>query len=439
MLDTVDEFTHAHGHVRHAHVHDRAHRHLRYPQRSDGPAPGPLSNRTYRRLFAAQVIALVGTGVTTVALGLLAFDLAGANAGAVLGAALALKMVAYVGLSPVIAAFAHRVDRRWLLIALDVIRAAVLFCLPFVDAVWQVFVLIFVVNACAAGFTPAFQATIPDVLPDEEQYTKALSLSRLAYDLGELLSPAVAALFLLAVDFQALFAINGVAFVVSAVLVMSIRLPTRVGVGAVSDRTWERITLGARRFLAVPRLRGLLALNLAVACASAMTIVNSVVLVREQFHLGASDVAVALGAAGAGSMVTALALPRLLTRVSDRSVMLAGGSVLALGLPLVAVLPSFAALLALWFVLGMGLSAVQTPSGRLIQRSGDSSELPALFAAQFALSHLCWLLTYPIAGVLGSVIGVDSVALILAAIAATAVGVAALAWRRPGTPARAYA
>jgi hypothetical protein len=31
-----------------------------------------LANRTYRHLFAAQVIALIGTGLMTVALGLLA-------------------------------------------------------------------------------------------------------------------------------------------------------------------------------------------------------------------------------------------------------------------------------------------------------------------------------------------------------------------------------
>jgi hypothetical protein len=65
----------------------------------------PLINKTYRHLFAAQVIALIGTGLLTVALGLLAYDLAGADAGAVLGTALAIKMVAYVGVAPVVSAF----------------------------------------------------------------------------------------------------------------------------------------------------------------------------------------------------------------------------------------------------------------------------------------------------------------------------------------------
>ena len=53
-----------------------------------------LANRTYRHMFCAQVIALFGTGLATVAPGLLAWRLAGDNAGAVLGTALAIKMLA---------------------------------------------------------------------------------------------------------------------------------------------------------------------------------------------------------------------------------------------------------------------------------------------------------------------------------------------------------
>ncbi|HEX2256820.1 MAG TPA: MFS transporter, partial [Afifellaceae bacterium] len=89
----------------------------------------PLADRTYRRLFAAQVSALLGTGLSTVALALLAYDLAGGNAGAVLGTALALKMVAYVGIAPIIGGFAHYLPRRRLLIALDLARAAFVLCL----------------------------------------------------------------------------------------------------------------------------------------------------------------------------------------------------------------------------------------------------------------------------------------------------------------------
>lgn len=128
-----------------------------------------LAIRTYRHLFLAQVVALLGTGLATVALGLLAYDLAEGAASMVLGTVFTIKMVAYVGIAPVAAALATRVDRRVLLVGLDMVRAGAALCLPFVTEVWQVFLLIFLLQSASAAFTPTFQATIPDVLPDEAQ------------------------------------------------------------------------------------------------------------------------------------------------------------------------------------------------------------------------------------------------------------------------------
>ncbi|MBO6858678.1 MFS transporter, partial [Roseibium sp.] len=148
-----------------------------------------LANQTYRHLFFAQVIALFGTGLMTVGLALLAFDLAGDEAGAVLGTALAIKMIVYVGISPIAATYASRVPRRMFLVTLDIVRALTAVALPFVDEIWQIYVLIALLQTASAAFTPAFQASIPDILPDEKDYTSALSLSRMAYDLENLLSP----------------------------------------------------------------------------------------------------------------------------------------------------------------------------------------------------------------------------------------------------------
>lgn len=391
----------------------------------------PLRHPVYRRLFTAQVIALLGTGLTSVALALLAYDLAGADAGTVLGIALALKMVAYVVIAPLVTGLLAGVDRRRLLIGLDLSRALAALAMPFVTAVWQVYVLIFLLNACSAGFTPTFQATIPDVLEDERSYTSALSLSRLAYELESLASPALAAAALLLVGYHELFAANGVAFLCSALLVRSIRLPattatTRGGVGS-----WRaRVSFGTRRYLAVPRLRGLLALNVGVAAASAMVIVNTVLLVHDELGRdGDTAVAIALGAAGLGAMLAAIALPRLLRAFGDRTVMLAGGVLLVAGLVATAAVASYAMLLIVWALLGVGLALAQTPAGRLVQQSARDDDGPALFAAQFSLSHACWLVTYPVAGALGSLIGLSQIAIVLAVIAGLAVVAAAWLWR----------
>jgi MFS family permease len=329
------------------------------------PMLNVLANRTYRHLFAAQVIALVGTGLATVALGLLAYELAGPSAGAVLGTALAIKMIAYVGVAPIASAFAERLPRGAMLVGLDLVRAAVTVLLPFVSEVWQVYVLIFVLQSASAAFTPTFQATIPDVLPDEREYTRALSLSRLAYDLENVISPMLAAALLTIISFHSLFAGTVLGFLVSALLVVSVVLPSPKSPERRS--IYERTTRGLRLYLATPRLRGLLALNLAIAAASAMVIVNTVVLVQAEFGLTQRAMALALGAFGGGSMIAALVLPRLLDEIADRTAMLAGAALLVAGLFAGMLAGSYALLLPLWFVLGLGYSLVQTPSGRLLR------------------------------------------------------------------------
>ncbi len=385
-----------------------------------------LTKRTYRHLFLAQINALLGTGLATVALGLLAFELAGENAGAVLGTALAIKMVAYVGVAPIAAAFAERLPRRATLVALDIVRAGVAVLLPFVTEIWQVYVLIFALQSASAAFTPTFQATIPDVLPDEKEYTRALSLSRLAYDLESLVSPMIAAALLTVISFHSLFAGTVVGFLVSAALVLTVVLPSPKP--SAPRGIYDRTTRGIRIYLATPRLRGLLAINMAVAAAGAVVIVNTVVYVQAVFGLGQSETAMALAAFGGGSMVVALALPRLLDRLPDRPVMLAGAAILAVATLAATAIESIDVLLFVWFVVGVGYSLAQTPSGRLLRRSSHAEDRPALFAAQFALSHACWLVTYPLAGWAGASLGLSATAMLLTIIATAGTVAAMYLW-----------
>ncbi|MFB6783020.1 hypothetical protein ACFCX0_38175 [Streptomyces sp. NPDC056352] len=71
---------------------------------------------------------------------------------------------------------------------------------------------------------------------------------------------------------------------------------------------------------------------------------------------------------------------------------------------------------------------VLTPTGRLIRRSAPPEERTSAFAAQFSLSHNCWLLTYPLAGWLGAEAGPQSAVVALGAIALTAGLLAVRLW-----------
>ncbi|ODT76349.1 MAG: MFS transporter [Pelagibacterium sp. SCN 64-44] len=385
-----------------------------------------LANRTYRHLFLAQVIALIGTGLATVALGLLAFDLAGDNAGAVLGTALAIKMIAYVGVAPIASAFTEQLQRRAMLVSLDLVRAAVALLLPFITEIWQIYILIFVLQSASAAFTPTFQATIPDILPNEREYARALSLSRLAYDLESVASPLLAAALLTVMSFNNLFAGTVIGFIGSAMLVMSVRLPSPKP--AAPRGIYDRTTRGLRIYLKTPRLQGLLALTFAVSAAGSMVIVNTVVLVQGIFGMDQQATALALAAFGGGSMVAALALPSLLDRVGDRPLMLAGAGTLAATMLCDSLMTAYIPLLILWLAVGVGYSVTQTPSGRLIRRSSHPEDRPALFAAQFALSHAAWLVTYPLAGWAGAAVRLPTTFLVMAAIAVLGIVAAIRLW-----------
>ena len=387
-----------------------------------------LSNRTYRHLFLAQISSLIGTGLATVALGLLAYRMAGGNAGVVLGTALAIKMIAYVFVAPIASAFSEVLPRRRVLVTLDLIRAAMALSLPFVTEIWQIYVVIFLLQSASAGFTPVFQATIPDILTSEKDYTNALSLSRLAYDLESLTSPMLAGLLLLLVSHEWLFVGTSIGFVASAMLVVSVLIP--IPALPVRRSIWDRTTRGLRIYLSTPRLRGLFAICIASAAAGSMVIVNTVLMVQQVFGLGERETAWAFAAFGGGSMLAAFLLPKALERTTDRTAVMAGVAIMIGGLVGVAVAPDYQVLLMIFAVLGFGYSASQTPSGRVLRRSSHSADRPSLFAAHFALSHFCWLFAYPLAGYAGAEFGMSATAIILTVLASAGLALAFLLWPR---------
>ena len=368
---------------------------------------GILRQRTYRRLFLAHVVSLVGTGLATVALGLLAYGLAGARAGGVLGTALAIKMVAYVGVAPVAATLLEGRPRRTVLTVAQGVRLASALALPLVDQVWQVYLLIAVLQCASAVFTPTLNSVVPDVLPREEDYTSALSLTRVAADLESVLSPGLAAGLLLVLPAGRLFDVTALGFAASALLIAGAGVPARAP-GSREAPFWERVRRGTALFVRLRALRPVVALDVVVAAPCAFVLVHSVVLVRERLGLGEAALGVVLAVNGAGSMLVAALLPRLLEAVGQRRVMLTGAVVLVLGgvgetgltlLPDAALAP---ALLATWLVVGAGWAAVEVPVGRIVRREVPDADLPAAFAADFSVSHACWLLTYPLVGWLGA-------------------------------------
>ncbi|MEG9227335.1 MFS transporter [Aeromicrobium sp. Sec7.5] len=377
-----------------------------------------MTNITYQRLFAAQVVALLGTGLLTVALSLLAFEVSPNSAGSVVATALTIKILAYVLLAPSITAVTSRWSPRTVLIGADLIRLVTALSLLWVSEVWHIYALIFILQAASATFTPTFQAVIPVVLPDERDYTRALSLSRVAYDLEAVASPVIAAGMLLLIDFHGLFAGTALGFALSAGLVLGSGLKIE---GAEQTSSFaSRVSSGVRMFCTRRPLVAVILLDLAAACAMATVLVNTVVVVRQDLALGPVALSTTLATFGAGSMLVALALPRVLDHRKPLPVMMIGGGATALGLAVAAMTGPWGSVLIAWALLGAATSAVLTPSGAVVNLATSPSERPAAYAAHFSLSHACYLITYPMAGWLGATAGVATSTAVLASTAACA-------------------
>ena len=237
----------------------------------------------------------------------------------------------------------------------------------------------------------------------------------------------MAALLLAVMSYSDLFAGTALGFVVSALFVVTATLPM---LSRAQPRPFlQRLTGGIRLFALTPRLRGLLAISLATASGGAMVFVNTVVLVQSVFEMTEQATAWALAAFGGGSMTAAIVLPRVLARLSDRAAMATGAAVMTLVLlsgPWIAT--SYPVLIGLGVMMGFGYSLTITPAGRALRRSSNAADRPSLFAAQFALSHACWLIAYPVAGLVSAQANPGAAFLVLAGLCATGTVLGLLIW-----------
>lgn len=308
------------------------------------PAPaGPAhARRNGLLLGAATLVSATGDVVFLPALAWMAGRLGGDGAALTVGLALALATAPYLLLGPLAGALADRVDRRRLMVASDLARAAVL--LGFVG--WAqaggtptpglLVALGFLVGALSTPFAPARDALVPDLAPgaalprwnallqSSAQVAQVLGLLLGAWVLaagpgGEEATAAEQARVL------ALLGWDGASFGLSALLLLAVRLPPgargpRVGTGLV--RTLREGLAWARGDRVVRGLLVLTALdNLAIMGPA---LVGATLLVQQSFGLPASALATFEAAMAGGMLAGALLLSALGPRLRLVPLLLVG-------------------------------------------------------------------------------------------------------------------
>lgn len=370
-----------------------------------------LSEKSFRNLFFAQNFSLLGNGLATIAISLLAFDLAGRNAALILSGLFTIKMLIYVIFSPFAGAIADKFDTKKYLIIQDVIRAIAAFGLIFVREIWHLYIIIVLIYLSTAAFTPIYQSAIPKIFKDETDYTKALSLFRIAQDMENILSYALATLLLLFLNYNLLFVGTFIGYFVSALLISGIIFPFLSKTsGKKEDNFSINLSLGIKRYLNISELRGLMFLNLAVSAGGSMILVNTIILVRSSLELSEIAFSITMLVFGAGCIFAAIIIPYLSKEMTVSRIMLAGSNLLSLVFVALAfwlILFDFIwfVLLLAWFISGFGYTLLLTPMGRVIRKVSSADEFSQVYSAQFSLSHLCWLFMYPLSGYLMTISG----------------------------------
>jgi MFS family permease len=275
----------------------------------------------FTRLWAAATISLLGDGATLVALPLLAASLTDRPlliAGTQVALGLPWLLTGLLG-----GVIADRVDRRRLMVTVDVVRAgtaALLTIAALTGAVhlWMIWVTAFVLGMGETLLSPAAQAVLPNVVPvDALERANGRMLAAESAS-KELIGPAIGgALF--AIAHAVPFALDAVSFVLSALLLRSLRLPERAAEQPADADIRADLARGWRYVRHHPMLRSLMCIGMAMNVAAAAVEATMVVFALRVLHVGGGGFGLLLAGAAIGGLVASLVAHRVVAALGQRT------------------------------------------------------------------------------------------------------------------------
>ncbi|MEO5999169.1 MAG: MFS transporter, partial [Chitinophagaceae bacterium] len=267
-----------------------------------------LQNKVFLKLYLAQTISLIGDAFTWVGLALLAYQISKDRSAAILATALTLRVTAFIIFSPFAGVVADRIDRKKILYITHFIRMGIICFLPFINAEWNIYVLVFLLNVFNAFFTPTYRAVIPQII-EGKYYREAVGLSTATYQLLGILGPALAGVMAVWLGAREIFFVDAGSFIVAAILILAIpRHELQKGVTAEetkSQNTWGDVFKGIRLLFGNKILRFALSIEFVSAIAGAMILVNTIGHIKTGLHLDDKSYGTVMAAFGVGAAVAA--------------------------------------------------------------------------------------------------------------------------------------
>ncbi len=310
--------------------------------------------RDFHAFFAGQTISQLGSSFTNFAIPLLIFKLTGSSVN--LGIATAAVFLPYLMFGLVIGAYVDRVNRKRMMIVVDIARAAVIATIPLMAAlgvlsVWWIYGVGFLSSTLTIFFEAGEFAAIPSLVGMEDLVT-ANGRIQASYSAAAIAGPLLAGLLV------AFFAVQEVLLVDASSFLISAATLATIGRAFNSDEERERTSIrsdvveGLRYVLSNPVLRNISLMMAMVNFVGSTTYAQLVLFAKHR--LDATDVQVGLLFSGGslGVVVFGLAAGPLRKRLSFGTVAL--GALMISGVLTVALSLTRAYWLALpiWTIIG---------------------------------------------------------------------------------------
>jgi MFS family permease len=380
----------------------------------------PLNrNATFLLLWLGQFISQIGDRLAALAFPWLVYSATGSALGT--GAVFALYTLPYVLFGAVAGVAVDRLDKRRLMIAVDLIRAALVLAVPLVAgrSLPAVFILSFAISTASVFFDPAKLAILPEIVPPG-RLLRANSLLSTGENLTEILGWAFAGLLLASVSTSLAFQLDAVTFAVSAValLLMRYRAPVRAAAVNTARAYWGELREGIR-FLGSDRGLRTNTIMIVVCVAGLGAAYPLTFLFAVDVLDGGAGAFGALEAAvGAGFLAGSLTLVALASRVQKGRAMILGLAVMGACLALVATTESVWVAAVPFVIFGIANAVVLIAIDTYLQQRVPQGMRGRVLGTRFTLTQGMYALSVLVGGALAGLIDVRVLFIVAGAIVA---------------------
>jgi MFS family permease len=266
-----------------------------------------LAIPNYRRYIGGQSISLIGTWMQMAAQSWLVLTLTGSAT--TLGLIVALQTLPVLLLGPYGGVIADRVDKRRLMVILQIamgIQALVLGVLTVTGAVrlWEIGVLAALLGLNNAFENPARQSFMLEMV-GPESLRNAVSLNSVLVNVARVIGPAVAGILIATVGEGVCFLVNAASFV--AVVASLVTLDrSAISPSPPSGREPGQLREGLRYVRRTPELGVPLVMMAIAGCLAYEFQVTLPVMARQGLHVGATGFGFMTAAMGVGAVVGGL-------------------------------------------------------------------------------------------------------------------------------------